>query len=55
MAIQASNLGTTTQMGATPAPGGTYLRCWAPSATSVFLIANASAPPQAGKRAAAAG
>jgi 1,4-alpha-glucan branching enzyme len=48
MAVQASDLGGTTPMGATPAAGGTYLRCWAPSATQVSLIYDASGTPMPG-------
>src|SRR5260370_41790893 len=48
MAVQASDLGGTTPMGATPTPHGTYLRCWAPLATQVALICDASAKPMPG-------
>ena len=43
MVVQASSLGDNAPMGATVAAGGTYLRCWAPSATRVALIPNATA------------
>ena len=45
MAVIASDLGKDTQMGATPTPHGTYLRCWAPSATQVVLIRDATTKP----------
>ena len=48
MPVLASDLGTATPMGATPRAHGTYLRCWAPSASRVALIASAQARPAAG-------
>jgi 1,4-alpha-glucan branching enzyme len=48
MAVQPSDLGRMTPMGATPAAAGTYLRCWAPSATRIALIPDSSAEPAPG-------
>jgi 1,4-alpha-glucan branching enzyme len=48
MVVQISDLGGKTPMGATPALTGTYVRCWAPSATRVALIQDAAATPLAG-------
>jgi 1,4-alpha-glucan branching enzyme len=47
MSVLASDLGSATPMGATPRTNGTYLRCWAPSASRVALISSAQARPAA--------